>query len=307
MPVEKSDLTIAARAGYFGANIVLRTLIGAFGLLAYRWRVPAMGWLAARILAPLAGFDRRVRDNLGLALPDLPRAKVDYLCRAVPENAGRYLAELYSAGEFRARAADTPATGPGLAALEQARADGRPVILVTGHIGNYDAARIALIARGHHMGVLYRRMANPYFNDHYVRAMQEIGGVLFEQGRRGMVEMVRHLRGGGVIAIVADLHAHGGRDLTFFGQPAVTSVVTAELALKYGAVLIPTYAIRQPDGLSFRVELHDPIAHGDPEAMMQQVNDDLEAMVRRHPGQWFWIHRRWKPWLHPDPQAETDA
>jgi KDO2-lipid IV(A) lauroyltransferase len=266
-----------------------------------------MGWLAARVLAPLARFDARVRDNLKLALPDLPQAKVDRLCRAVPDNAGRYLAELYSGKEFLARTKGAPIGGPGLAALEQARAEGRPAILVTGHFGNYDAARVTLIERGFDLGMLYRRMANPYFNDHYVGAMQAMGGILFEQGRRGMVEMVRHLRGGGVIAIVADLHAHGGRELAFFGQPAVTSVVTAELALKYGAVLIPVYGIRQPDGLSFRVELHDPIPHGDPGAMMQQVNDDLEAMVRRHLGQWFWIHRRWKPWLHLGLQPGDDA
>lgn len=303
MPADPSTLSAFARARYLVANLFSRGLIGGIRLLPYRWRVPAMGWLASR-LAPLAGFDKRVRDNLKLALPELPQAEVANLCRAVPDNAGRYLAELYSGGEFRARAAGTPATGPGLAALEQARAEGRPVILVTGHFGNYDAARIALIARGHHMGVLYRRMANPYFNDHYVRAMQDMGGILFEQGRRGMVEMVRHLRGGGVIAIVADMHAHGGRELRFFGQPAVTSMITAQLALKYGAMLIPIYAIRQPDGLSFRVELHDPIPHSDPETMMQQVNDDLEAMVRRHMGQWFWVHRRWKPWLDLGLQPE---
>jgi KDO2-lipid IV(A) lauroyltransferase len=306
MPAEKSDLGSAARARYYAANIVLRGLIGASRLLPYGWRVPAMGWLAARVMAPLARFDARVRDNLALALPDLPAAEVGRLCRAVPDNAGRYLAELYAGREFFDRTAGAAIGGPGLAALEQARAEGRPVILVTGHFGNYDAARVALIARGYDLGILYRRMANPYFNDHYVKAMQERGGILFEQGRRGMVEMVRHLKAGGIIAIVADLHAHGGRELRFFGQPAVTSVVTADLALKYDAVLIPIYAIRQPDGLSFEVVLNDPIPHGDPEAMMQQVNDDLETMVRAHLDQWFWIHRRWKPWLHLGLQPDSE-
>ena len=54
MPAEKSDLGSAARARYYAANIVLRGLIGASRLLPYGWRVPAMGWLAARVLAPLA-------------------------------------------------------------------------------------------------------------------------------------------------------------------------------------------------------------------------------------------------------------
>ncbi|MFV0513994.1 MAG: lysophospholipid acyltransferase family protein [Jhaorihella sp.] len=303
MPADPADLSAAARVKYFAANLVLRAVIGAIGLLPYRRRIPTMGRLASR-LAPLAGFDRRVRHNLSLARPDLSEAEVRRLCRAVPDNAGRYLIEMFSGEEFVARAATSPIEGPGLAALEQARASGRPVILVTGHFGNYDAARAALVGRGFDLGALYRRMANPYFNTFYVRAMQDIGGILFEQGRRGMAEMVRHLRGGGIIAIVADLHAHGGRELTFFGQPAVTSIVTAELAVKYDAVLIPLYAVRQPGGLDFRIELHAPIAHRDPETMMQQVNDDLEAMVRAHMGQWFWIHRRWKPWLDLGLQPE---
>lgn len=304
MPAVASQLSAAKRARYFAANLAMRAAIGAIRRLPYDRRVPVMGWLAGRVLAPLAGFDRRVRDNLRIACPDLPAAEVARLCRAVPDNAGRFLIEVYSGQEFVARARTAPVGGPGLAALAAARAQGRPVILVTGHLGNYDVARAALIGRGFAMGALYRRMANPYFNDQYVRAIGAVGQPLFEQGRRGMVEMVRHLKNRGIIAIVADLHAHGGRELAFFGQPAVTSTVTAELALRHGAMLIPVYSLRQPNGMDFAVELHDPIPHGDPAVMMQQVNDDLEALVRRHMDQWFWIHRRWKPWLDLGLQPE---
>ena len=44
----------------------------------------------------------------------------------------------------------------------------------------------------------------------------------------------------------------------------------------------------------FKVEVRDPIAHSTPEGMMQALNDDLEVQIRAHPGQWFWVHRRWK-------------
>lgn len=297
MPADPSQLSPTQRAGYYASNLAMRGVIGGFKLLPYARRIPAMGATASR-LGRLAGFDKRVRDNLALACPDLPEDEVARLCRAVPDNAGRYMMEIYSGPEFVARARNAPVTGPGLAALEEARTQGRPTVIVTGHFGNYDAIRANLVGRGFDLGALYRRMANPYFNEHYVRAMHSVGGKLFEQGRRGMAEMVRHLRGGGMTAIVADLHAHGGAELQFFGQPAVTSLITAELALKYDALLVPLYGIRQPDGLDFSIEIHEPIAHSDPATMMQQVNDDLERMVRQHMEQWFWIHRRWKPWLH---------
>ena len=67
------------------------------------------------------------------------------------------------------------------------------------------------------------------------------------------------------------------------------------MALKYDAPLVPVYGLRQPDGLSFRVIVEAPVPPGDPMAMTQALNDSLAALVRRHPEQWFWIHRRWKP------------
>lgn len=297
MPADPTKLSPTARAGYFCSNLFLRGVIGFAGLVPYRWRVPAMGWLVSR-LSPIARFDKRVRDNLKIACSDLPEDEIKRLCKSVPNNAGRTLIELYAGRPFLDRAQAAPITGPGLTALEQARADNRPVILMTGHFGNYDAARANLVARGHKMGALYRRMANPYFNAHYLRAITQIGEPMFEQGRRGMMEMVRHLKQGGIIAIVGDLHAHGGKELTFFGQPAVTAIVPAELALKYDAVMIPTYAIRQPNGLDFEIVMHAPIEPSDPMTMTQAVNDGLETLVRDHMDQWFWIHRRWKPWFN---------
>lgn len=293
MSKDPTALPFFVRARYFAGNLFVRGLIGLAQLVPYRWRVPTMGWIMAR-LAPLAGFDTRVRDNLALTCPDLSDAEVRRLVRAVPDNVGRTMIELYSGPAFLEHAAASPVSGPGLAALEEARVKGRPVILISGHFGNYIAARASLMSRGFEMGGLYRRMKNPYFNRHYVRALEETGRPMFEQGRRGMMEMVRHLKNGGTIAIIGDQHVYGGHELQFFGQPAMTSVVPAELALKYDAALIPVYAIRQPDGLTFRIETQPPIPHSDPETMTQAINDGLESLVREHMDQWFWIHRRWK-------------
>lgn len=272
----------------------LRLFIAAALMLPYRWRVPLMGRFTAYVVGPLAGYPKRIRANLAKVMPDLPEAEVRRLCRAVPDNVGRTMIEIYSGAEFAERARRSPISGPGLEALEAARRAQRPVVLVTGHFGNYDAARAALIGRGHDMGALYRAMSNRYFNDHYVRAITAIGEPMFEQGRRGMTQMVRHLKGGGVLGILTDLHAPQGARTTFFGRVAKTSTVTADLALKLNAELIPVYAVRQPDGLEFEIVVQAPVPHSDPLTMTQAVNDGLEALVRTHMAQWFWIHRRWK-------------
>lgn len=277
------------------ADLAFRSVLGIALLLPYERRIPVAGWLAAHLVAPLAGYRRRVRENLGLACPDLPRAEVERLARAVPDNAGRVLAEIYSAQEFLDRiAAADPLTGPGLPVLEAARAAGQPVILAVAHFGNYDAMRAALVARGYVVGAVYRPMQNPAFNAHYVRAIHRIAEPLFPRSRAGLVEMVRFLRGGGFLALGTDQYMRLGANLTFFGLPARTTLNPAELAQKYGCELVPVHAIRQPDGLSFKVQVDAPIRKGPPEEMMQAVNDNLEAVVRAHMDQWFWIHRRWK-------------
>ena len=290
---KKSD-SRAQKAIDYSVNLVLKAAIGLALLLPYATRVRLMGWLTSRVFSPIGGFRKRVRQNLAHVMPDMPEEQVRTLCRAVPDNAGRTLIEIHSGQEFVARAIKAPIEGPGLARLEAARAEGRPVILVTGHMGNYDAVRANLIHRGYNMGALYRRMSNPYFNDHYVRSISEIGTPMFEQGRKGMVEMVRHIKSGGILGILTDLYYGAGEPLDFLGQIAYTSPITAELALKYNAALIPVYGLREPDGLSFRIVAQDEIPHSDARTMTQAVNDGLSELVRAHPEQWFWIHRRWK-------------
>lgn len=284
---------------------IFRLLVGLFRLIPYHRRVPAMGWIFAHLVAPLAGWRRRIRDNLELALPELPAREIRRLTRAVPDNAGRALIEIYSGPEFTARiGARDRLTGPGLPALEQAQAAGRPVILACAHFGNYDAMRAALAARGWQVGALYRPMNNRAFNRHYVPAIETIATPLFPRGRAGLAGMLRFLKGGGMLCLGFDQYDRHGTSLRFFGLPTRTVLTPAELALRYEALLLPIAGIRQPDGLSFSVEVGEPVEHSDPVAMMQSLNADLERQVRLHMDQWFWVHRRWKDLADRPPEDE---
>ncbi len=280
--------------GNWLSDRLVRGLIGLALSLPYAGRVRFVGWVTRALIAPLAGYSRRAKDNLALIYPDMPAADRARIARAVADNAGRTLIENYSTRDFTARMAQVTPTGPGLAALQAAQAAGRPVILVTGHFGNYEAGRAALVARGFEIGGLYRPMRNAYFNDHYVRTMESFGGPVFPQGRRGTGGFVRHLRRGGMLVLLIDQHQGRGALLDFMGQPAKTATSAADLALKYGAELIPFYGTRLENGLDFAVDLESPIPVSDAATMTQALNDSLEARVRANPEQWFWIHRRWK-------------
>ncbi len=276
-------------------DAVFRALLGLVFALPYAARVRFVGWLAAHVLAPLAGWRRRIRANLAHARPDLPPEEVRRLLRAVPDNVGRSIIEIYSGRGFKARLAGTPLTGAGVPALAEAHAAGRPVILVTAHLGNFDALRATLFAHGYPLAALYRPMNNRRFNSHYIRALSEIGTPLFPRSRSGIVQYVRHLADGGIVGILTDLYSSRGPDIMFFGQPAPTSPAACTWALRYDALVLPCYGIRRPNGLDFDVIVEAPVPHGDPVAMTQEITDRLEATVREHMEQWFWIHDRWKP------------
>ncbi|MFV0411053.1 MAG: lysophospholipid acyltransferase family protein [Paracoccus sp. (in: a-proteobacteria)] len=277
------------------ANTAFVSVMWLARLLPYQKRIPFVGWFFSRLLGPIAGWSRRARENLALAMPALPAAEHARIAREVLDNAGRSMAEIYAGEEFTARIrASDPLTGPGLTALEEAAASDRPVILACAHFGNYDAMRAALSAKGWPVGALYRPMNNPAFNAHYIPAMRAIAEPIFPRGHAGFAAMLKFLRGGGMLALGFDQFVHDGHTLQFFALPSRTVLTPAELTLRYDALLVPIAGRRLPDGLSFTVEVGAPIAHTTPEEMMQALNDDLERQIRAHPGQWFWVHRRWK-------------
>ena len=286
------------RPDHFLINLAARGLIGLALALPYPWRVGFVGWLMRRVIGPVAGYRDRALENLALIWPEKPLAERRAIADASLDNAGRTLIENYSTRAFTARASQIEPEGPGYAALIAARNDRRPVILVSGHFGNYEAARASLVARGFDIGGLYRNLSNRYFNAHYVKTMQAFGGPVFPQGRAGTAGFVRHLKDGGQLVLLFDQDVPNGTLIPFLGEPARTATSAADLALRLKADLIPFFATRQPDGLGFRVTLDAPIPHSDSDTMMREVTQALETRIHSHPGQWFWIHRRWKGSSH---------
>lgn len=273
---------------------VTATLLTLTRPLPYRWRVGLIGWMGAHLIGPLADMPQRIRDNLALIRPDMPERELRRMCRVVPRNMARTMAETFSGDSFVAHVRTCPITGEGLPALEAARDAGQPVVLVTAHLGNYIAANIALQQRGCNIASIYMPMRNPAFNQRYVAAIEQIAAPVFPRDRAGLAGLVRHLRGGGMIGLIADHYMAHGELIDFMGQPARTSTASAEMALKYGALLVPAYGIRDADGYSFRIQVEAPIPHSDPVTMTRALHASLEEVIDAHMDQWMWSHRRWK-------------
>ena len=291
MPDTATHVVLADRLTDAGLRAALRLVVA----LPYARRVRVLGALLARAVGPAAGMQRRAHGQLALALPDLTQAQRARLVRASLDNFGRSLAEIYSGAEFVDHPDHGPRlVGPGREAVLHARAAGRPVILVTAHFGNLLAPVAAFARAGHPPAMLHRALSNPLSETHWADALSAISSPLFGRDRRGLAAMARHVRDGGFLALAADQHVVGAPVLEFFGRPARTTASPAALALRHGALLVPAFDIRQSDGLGHGVEVQTPIPHDTAEAMMQDYNHRLEEVIRRHPGQWLWAHRRWK-------------
>ena len=278
----------------FAVDALLRICWGSLLILPYELRVAASGRITSGLVAPVARYRRRALDNLAFAMPELSAEERERICKGCLDNFGRLFAETSSPGAFMARAARWKPEGDGMEAIEAAAQEGRPLVLVGGHFGNYEAARAVLIRRGLMVGGLYRPMNNRFFNRRYVRQMERIGEPVYPKSVSGTKQLVRYLDSGGIAVILNDQHAGEGMATPFLGRPAKTSLAPAKFALKYEAPLIPFFAARRGGGLDFDVHFERPIPAADPETMTLAFNERLEKRVRKHPEQWFWIHRRWK-------------
>ena len=236
----------------------------------------------------------RVFSNLSLIFPTMPAKEKVRILKGCVDNFGRCFAENYSFESFTKRVALSEPQGAGVGAIKRAQDEGRAVILVSGHFGNYEAARISLIRAGFRVGGLYRPMNNQYFNRHYVKSLERVGKPVFAKEPKGIRGLIGFIKSGGVAVFLNDQYTHLGEDLRFMGVAARTSVSVAQISLKYGAPLVPFYGIRRANGIDFDNVFEAPIESSDPIKMTQSLNNSLEARVRANPEQWLWLHRRWK-------------
>ena len=293
---KNSDIKVKKRSSFLDLSVYIfvRYLLGILSILPYRTKISLGGLIYQKIISPLSGNRNRIIDNLRLIFPDLEKRKREELCSQVPNNIGRTLFELLSPNAFSNIAKSAKVSGPGFKILKDAQEQKKPVILVSGHFGNYDVVRVVLNTNQISVGALYKPMSNPYFNTFYERCIKQIAEPLFPRGRAGMGNMMRYLEDGNVVALLIDQYMSHGEPLKFLGHTAYTATSAAKLALKHDALLITFYVVRNDDGINFDLVFESPVKPSTPNEMTQVLNDRLEKQIRKNMGQWLWTHKRWK-------------
>ena len=187
----------------------------------------------------------------------------------------------------------------------RAHGQGKGILLLTGHFGNWEVATVAGMGQfpqDHRLFHFVRRPLKPlWLNDFVTRRFQRSGfGTL---AKRGSLDTILELLAAGAILVyVLDQHARGseGVAVDFLGHPANTFKSLAVLALNTGAPVIPACCWREPNGTHvLRFEEPLPLIECDDTSEeirrnTQSYNTALEHMLLRHPEQWIWMHRRWK-------------
>ena len=194
-----------------------------------------------------------------------------------------------------------------LDALLAAHAQAKGVLILTGHFGNFEvatAAGLAQFPQAHGRFHFVRRPIRPEWLDRLVtRRFRKAGfGVLPKRG--GLEAILDRLGAGELVVFPFDQHASrkDGVLVEFFGHPAGTFRSLAVIALTTGAPVVPASSWREPDGqhvLRFEAPIV-PVEHADANEAIRlnsrAYNRALERMIVRRPEQWWWVHRRWKPW-----------
>ena len=274
-------------------DLVLRGIIGFTRLFGYCTRVKLFGFIASYVVAPVFGYIKKAVRNLQLVHPDMSTREARKIAHEVATNFGKNMIENYNKHDVAAALKPENIGGAGYDQMMVAIAEGRPVMLVSGHIGNYEAMRIALYTLGHQSACLFRPASNPHFDEHYTQNYGYLTGPAFPQSRKGFLGFIRHLREGGIATMLFDVRATQYQDVDFFGIPAPTSDVPAKIAMKTGALFVPCFTHRGPDGMTHHIDFETPIEHSTSYEMMAEMSDRLEAQVRRFPAQWLWFHDRW--------------
>jgi KDO2-lipid IV(A) lauroyltransferase len=283
---------------YAAAN----TLLKVFG-----WMPRRIAYRAAELVAWTGFlFARRQRatgmQNLKMALPDLEEHERRQILRRCFSNLGRQLVEFsHFPALNKTNIADT-VVYEGLEHYVAAAKKGKGVLFLTGHFGAWELSAFAHSVYGYPLHIVVRSIDNPKV-DQLVERYRTLSGNRPLAKKNAMRDILKALRSGETVGILIDQNTtrEEGIFVDFFGVPAATTPVTATLALRTRAPVVPGLLIWDATLRKHRLRFDPPIPlieTGDPARDVVEntraFHAVLEKYIRQYPDQWLWIHRRWK-------------
>jgi Kdo2-lipid IVA lauroyltransferase/acyltransferase len=242
--------------------------------------------------------------NLSIAFPERSKEERRRILRASYINLGKGLSEyIRLAGFFHTRLRDR-VTYDRYQYWQDVMRDnpGKGIVVLTGHFGNFELFACAHAMHGHQITLVHHTQRF-LAGDALMTFARERCGVEILRKHSAARAVLKALRSGEMVGIPFDQNAKRSEAIwvPFFGEPAATAGGLARLVALSGAAVIPAFIVREPDGRHHRIEIHDqlPIQRTD-DAQADALENTarfvkaIEDMVRRHPEQFLWTHRRYR-------------
>ena len=261
----------------------------------------SMGRLAYRFAGELR---RTGAINLGLAFPERNDEERAKLLRECFDSLGRELG-LFSqmASRSREQLRELMEVEGFENIIDSKAARGHPLIYFTGHLGAWELTSFGLSVLEHPFTFLVRRIDNPRVEEYVDGVRTRFGNKTLDKlsAARSMVKLLRS--GESALGLLPDLNTLDDEAIfvDFFGVPAATTFLIAKLAVRTNTPLIPIFAPWSEEKGKYLLIIETPIpaeCSGDEEADVRRLTIEItrrvENQIRQYPGQWLWIHKRWK-------------
>lgn len=267
-------------------------------ILPFQICVTFGGWIA-RTIGPHLSLSNRARTNLKKCFPDITEPEVQQIISEMWDNYGRLMAEYVKTHIFWDGKNLHKIEIVGIENLKQLQNDGKPGILFTAHLGNWQMIGLAAQSVGFDLTQMYRPPNNPWVDALMLKCQKYTVKHVITKRKGGPKEFLSLIKRGDHALLLVDQKMGEGMAVPFLGREAMTATGIARMYLNQNCPLLPVRSERLHDS-HFRVTFYPPIQfvpQGDHKQdmydLLLEINTMLGDWVKERPGQWLWLHRRW--------------
>ncbi len=254
------------------------------------------GDFIGRLFGPIFRSKKLIENNLEQS-GIVDKKNYNKIISKIYGNYGRILAEYPFLKAFRNSKLNKFIEIDGLENLNKIKKEKRRAVFISGHFNNFELMALQIEKAGINLCAIYRPLNNIFLN----KTMEEIRENFIcknqiKKGRSGTRQIIENIKKGNSVALMIDQRVREGIKINFFGKPASTTTIPAQLIKKYKCDLVPIYIERRKNNY-FKMFVSEPIKIGNNKSIKEiteHLNKILEKMILKNVDQWIWTHDRWK-------------
>ena len=255
-----------------------------------------LGDFIGRLFGPIFRSKKLIENNLEQS-GIVDKKNYNKIISKIYGNYGRILAEYPFLKAFRNNKLNKFIEIEGLENLNKIKREKRRAVFISGHFNNFELMALQIEKAGINLCAIYRPLNNVFLN----KTMEEIRENFIcknqiKKGRSGTRQIIENIKKGNSVALMIDQRVREGIKINFFGKPASTTTIPAQLIKKYKCDLVPIYIERRKNNY-FKMFVSEPIKIGNNKSIKEiteHLNKILEKMILKNVDQWIWTHDRWK-------------